>query len=89
MVLIPMTTSEPAIGVANKLRQAIELATFQHKGKRERVTISCGVTEFRQGDTPPVFTTAPTARLSSQGRGPQPLHRRLTVGYHQPPIVRG
>jgi diguanylate cyclase len=54
VLLLPMTPLEATLGVANKLRQAVESATFQHKGKREPVTISCGATEFRLGDTPSV-----------------------------------
>jgi diguanylate cyclase len=53
-LLLPMTALDASLAVANKLREAVEGATFQHKGKRERVTISCGVTEFRVGDTPSV-----------------------------------
>lgn len=54
VLLLPATALEAGLGVAEKLRRAIEAATFQHKGQRERVTISCGLTEFRQGDTPDV-----------------------------------
>lgn len=54
VLLLPMTPLDAALGVANKLREAIESATFQHKGRRESVTISGGVTEFRPGDSPSV-----------------------------------
>jgi len=54
VLLLPMTPLEAAVGVANKLREAVEFAMFQHKGKRERVTISGGVTEFHEGDVPSV-----------------------------------
>ena len=54
VLLLPMTPLDAALGIANKLRDAVEAATFQHKGRRERVTISGGVTEFRPGDTPSV-----------------------------------
>jgi diguanylate cyclase len=54
VLLLPMTARDAALAVANKLREAVETATFQHKGKRERVTISCGITEFRSGDSPSV-----------------------------------
>jgi diguanylate cyclase len=54
VLLLPMTGVDAALSVAYKLRDAVETATFQHKGSRERVTISGGVTEFRPGDTPSV-----------------------------------
>jgi diguanylate cyclase len=54
VLLLPMTALDAALGVANKLRESVETAMFQHKGKRERVTISGGVTEFRAGDAPAV-----------------------------------
>jgi diguanylate cyclase len=54
VLLLPSTALDAGMGVAEKLRRAIEAATFQHKGQRERVTISCGLTEFRSGDTPDV-----------------------------------
>jgi diguanylate cyclase len=53
-LLLPMAPLDAALAVANKLREAIEAATFHHKGRREKVTISCGVTEFRAGDSPSV-----------------------------------
>jgi diguanylate cyclase len=54
VLLLPGASLDAAFGVANKLRDAVESATFQHKGRRELVTISCGVTEFREGDIPSV-----------------------------------
>ena len=54
VLLLPMTALDAALAVANKLRAVIEAATFHHKGRREKVTISCGVAEFGVGDTPSV-----------------------------------
>jgi diguanylate cyclase len=54
VLLLPMTALDAALAVANKLRAVIEAATFHHKGRREKVTISCGVAEFGAGDTPSV-----------------------------------
>jgi len=51
VLLLPMTVLETARGVADKLRQAIETAAFRHHGAPVPVTISCGLTEFRPGDT--------------------------------------
>lgn len=52
VLLLPMTSLEAAKNVAEKLRAAIAHATFHHHGKAVPVTISCGLTEFRAGDTP-------------------------------------
>jgi diguanylate cyclase len=71
VLLLPMTPLDAALDVANKLRDAIESANFQHKGKRERVTISGGVTEFRSGDSPSiVYDRADRAlyRAKEEGR---------------------
>lgn len=54
VLLLPQTSLDAAALVANKLRAAVESATFQHKGARELVTISAGISEFRPGDTPSV-----------------------------------
>ncbi len=52
VLLLPMTTLDAGLVVANKLRVAIEETAFRHKRQPERITISCGITEFRAGDTP-------------------------------------
>lgn len=54
VLLLPATPLAAATLVANKLRAAVEGAAFQHKGRRELVTISAGVSEFRSDDTPSV-----------------------------------
>ena len=51
VLLLPMTALEAAQGVADKLRHSIETAAFRHHGRSVPVTISCGLTEFRSGDT--------------------------------------
>jgi diguanylate cyclase len=69
-LLLPGTALEAGTGVADKLRRAIEAATFQHKGRFERVTISCGLTEFRPGDTPAaVYERADRALYAAKRQG--------------------
>lgn len=71
VLLLPMTGLDAALAVANKLRESIESATFMHKGKREPITISSGVTEFRPGDSPSsVYDRADQAlyRAKEEGR---------------------
>ncbi len=52
VLLLPMTTLEAAKAVAEKLRAAVEHQQFRHHGQHVPVTMSCGLTEFRSGDTP-------------------------------------
>jgi diguanylate cyclase len=52
VLLLPMTTAEPALRMADKLRTSIASAGFHRHGRPVAVTISCGLTEFRQDDTP-------------------------------------
>ena len=54
VLLLPGITLEQAAGVAERLREAVAATPFNYRGTRRRVTISCGVTEFRPGDTPAV-----------------------------------
>jgi diguanylate cyclase len=51
VLLLPMTTLDAAKSVAEKLRAAVADAAFRHHGEPVPVTISCGLTEFRLGDT--------------------------------------
>jgi diguanylate cyclase len=70
VLLLPMTTLEAAVGVADKLRSAIETTTFIHHGKPVPVTISCGLTEFREGDLPAtVYERADRALYQAKNGG--------------------
>lgn len=51
VLLLPATPIEAAGGVVEKVRHAVESAVFRHHGSAVPVTISCGMTEFRPGDT--------------------------------------
>ncbi len=50
VMLLPGTDVEGGLKVAEKLRQAVETCGFNSRGKPVPITISCGVTEFREGD---------------------------------------
>jgi diguanylate cyclase len=52
VLLSPMTTAAAGLAMADKIRQLIGSAPFRHHGEPVSVTISCGLTEFRSGDTP-------------------------------------
>ena len=51
VLLLPMTDGTAALTIANRLREKLAAQKFQHSGQPTRVTISCGVTDFRDGDT--------------------------------------
>ncbi len=70
VLLLPMTSLEAAKGVAEKLRTAVETAAFRHHGAPVAVTISCGLTEFRTGDTPAaVYERADRALYEAKAQG--------------------
>jgi diguanylate cyclase len=70
VLLLPMTTLEAGLIVANKLRITIEETAFRHKGQPERITISCGLTDFRPGDTPvAVYARADAALYKAKEQG--------------------
>lgn len=70
VLLLPSTSLDEGLNAADKLRKTIEAATFQHKGQRAHVTISCGLTEFRTGDTPDVvYDRADRALYTAKDQG--------------------
>jgi diguanylate cyclase len=70
VLLLPMTSLEPAKGVAEKLRLAVESQEFRHHSQQVTVTISCGITEFRSGDTPTsVYERADQALYQAKQQG--------------------
>lgn len=52
VMLLPGTDLEDALKVAEKLREAVKRCGFNSRGKPVPVTISCGLTCARVGDTP-------------------------------------
>jgi diguanylate cyclase len=70
VLLLPMTALADGVSVANKLRVAIEAAAFHYKGHPEKITISCGITEFRTDDVPAtVYERADKALYSAKAEG--------------------
>ena len=70
VLLLPMTPLDAGMTVATKLRLAIEASPFKHKRQPERITISCGLTEFRPGDTPAaVYARADQALYKAKEQG--------------------
>jgi len=50
MLILTETDAESALSVADKLRQTVEEAKFHFRDNRVPVTISCGLTGYREGD---------------------------------------
>ncbi len=68
--LLPETEIEPALMVANKLREIIAKTEFHFNDKTVPLTISCGLAQFREGDTPDtVFQRADAALYQAKEAG--------------------
>ncbi len=52
LMLLPETDGDGAFKLAEKLRRAVENCGFNSRGKPVPVTISCGLSSVREGDTP-------------------------------------
>ncbi len=71
VIIMPDTSAQEGLAVAEKVRAAVEECGFHYRGDSVKVTISCGVGEFSQGDTAGrVFEKADEAmyRAKSEGR---------------------
>lgn len=51
VMIMPGADTAAAKGVAEKLRSTVESLGFHFKGEPVSITISCGISEFKQGDT--------------------------------------
>lgn len=69
-LLLPNTDKESALKFANKLRLIVEKTRFNYGNKSIAITISCGISEFRDGDTPEsVFERADQALYYAKNSG--------------------
>ena len=71
VILLPETDLNAARVVADKLRSRIEQTEFHHRDRPVKITISCGIAQFKEGDTAEtVFARADKAlyRAKQQGR---------------------
>jgi len=50
VMLLPGTVEEETLRLANELRQAVEACAFHYNDESVDITISCGISGFRQGD---------------------------------------
>ncbi len=77
LVVLPDTDAEGARVVAEKLRKAIEKKVYKYKDKTFKVTVSLGVAQMREGDTPEsLINRADRALYLSKSAG----KNRTTIG---------
>ena len=70
VLLLPETTQEEACTVVEMLRKSVEQCEFHFRDEPVPITISCGVSQFREGDTPEmVFERADKALYSAKEQG--------------------
>ncbi len=70
VLLLPETSLENSTVATEHLRKAVEATEFHFRGKRVPITISCGVSEFNQGDSPErVFERADKALYEAKNSG--------------------
>jgi diguanylate cyclase len=70
IMLLPDTAKEPALKLANQLRNIIEKTDFNSNGLAITITISCGITEFIQYDNHEIaFDRADKALYQAKQQG--------------------
>lgn len=70
VILMPETSLSDAAPVAEKLRAAIENSGFHYRDQHVPITISCGMAEFRDDDTPEtVFSRADSVMYRAKKAG--------------------
>ncbi|MEX2479348.1 MAG: GGDEF domain-containing protein [Gammaproteobacteria bacterium] len=70
VLLLPETSAQQAFVLIEKLREHIEHCPFRHKDTPVKVTVSCGVAEFRDGDAlDAVFDRADAAMYRAKKAG--------------------
>ncbi len=70
VMLLSGTPLASAVAIADQMREAIAQTGFHFRGAPVSVTISCGVTELRDGDTPEeVFDRADRAMYQAKNSG--------------------
>ena len=69
-MLLSDTDTQAALQAAEKLRQIIENTAFNSNGKKIAITISCGITQFTDGDTAnSAFNRADKALYDAKNNG--------------------
>jgi diguanylate cyclase len=70
VMLLPETSAEDALQLADNLRESIKNCSFHYRGDDVRVTASCGIGSFKKGDTvDQVFVRADKALYAAKDQG--------------------
>lgn len=70
MLLLPETTIETALQLANRLRERVAAKRFQYRGQSVPLSISCGLTAFLADDTPEeIYRRADAALYRAKANG--------------------
>ncbi len=70
IMLLPNTSADAAVTVANKIREKVAKARFIYRREVIKITISCGVTSFREGDSiDSVYARADKALYQAKSKG--------------------
>ncbi len=70
VLVLPGADREAAAAVADEIRRAVAGYGFHYQGEPVRVTVSCGVASFGEGDTPErVFERADAALYAAKAAG--------------------
>lgn len=70
IILLPETSLANAWTCLEKIRLAVASAEFRHRSERVKVTVSCGMAQFRDGDTvEDVFNRADRALYAAKRAG--------------------
>ncbi len=93
--LLPETKIESALMVANKLRNIIAETEFHFSDKTVPLTISCGLAQFNEGDTPEtVFQRADAALYQAKAAGRNQCQTETEIktpalgGHDKPPTTK-
>jgi diguanylate cyclase len=70
VMLLPATQAQSAALVAEKLRETVENSGFNANGNKVSITMSCGLTEYIDGDTnESIFERADSALYKAKQSG--------------------
>ncbi|TNF36004.1 MAG: GGDEF domain-containing protein, partial [Gammaproteobacteria bacterium] len=70
VMLLPGTKEEETLRLVNELRKQVEECGFHYHGKGVTITVSCGVSSFRENDTvEQVFERADKALYKAKKNG--------------------
>lgn len=84
VMLLPSTEASQALGMAENIRLMIQQCSFNSNGEVIDLTISCGISEFNEGDQfEDVFVRADKALYQAKQTG-----RNRCIIFEQPPVTQ-